>query len=80
MMKRTKKMNNDFMLDFINRYAKNALKRAVWTFAETALGMITVGQAFTEINWLHIISVAGVASIASILKSIVIGMPEMKEE
>ena len=73
-------MNNDFMLDFINDFAKSALKRAVWTFAETALGMITVGSAFTEVNWAHIISVAGVAAVASLLKSIVIGMPEMKEE
>lgn len=74
------KMNNDFMLDFINDFAKNALKRAVWTFAETAVGMITIGQAFTEVNWLHIFSVAGVAAIVSLLKSIVVGMPEMKEE
>ena len=73
-------MNNDFMLDFINDFGKSALKRAVWTFAETALGMITIGSAFTEINWVHIISVAGVAAVASFLKSIVVGMPEMKEE
>ena len=73
-------MNNDFMLDFINDFGKSALKRAVWTFAETALGMITIGSAFTEINWVHIFSVAGVAAVASFLKSIVVGMPEMKEE
>jgi len=73
-------MNNDFMLDFINDFGKSALKRAVWTFAETALSMITIGSAFTEINWVHIFSVAGVAAVASFLKSIVVGMPEMKEE
>lgn len=73
-------MNNDFMLDFIDKWAKSALKRAIWTFAETAVGMITIGQAFTEINWLHIISVSSVAFIASLLKSIVVGMPEAKEE
>ena len=75
-----KMMNNDFMLDFIGDFGKSALKRAVWTFAETALGMITIGSAFTEVNWAHIISVAGVAAIASLLKSIVVGMPEMKED
>lgn len=73
-------MKNDFMDEYITKFAVSAGKRALWTFAETALGMITVGQAFTEINWLHIISVAGVAAIASFLKSIVISMPEMKEE
>lgn len=73
-------MKNDFMDEYITKFAVSAGKRALWTFAETALGMITVGQAFTEVNWLHIISVAGVAAIASFLKSIVINMPEMKEE
>ena len=73
-------MKNDFMDEYITKFAVSAGKRALWTFAETALGMITVGQAFTEVNWVHIISVAGVAAIASFLKSIVISMPEMKEE
>jgi hypothetical protein len=73
-------MKNDFMDEYITQFAVSAGKRALWTFAETALGMITVGQAFTEVNWLHIISVAGVAAIASLLKSIIISMPEMKEE
>ena len=68
------------MDEYITKFAISAGKRALWTFAETALGMITVGQAFTEINWAHIISVAGVAAIASFLKSIVISMPEMKED
>ena len=73
-------MKNDFMDEYITKFAISAGKRALWTFAETALGMITVGQAFTEVNWVHIISVAGVAAIASFLKSVVISMPEMKEE
>lgn len=74
------KMKNDFMDEFITKFALSAGKRALWTFAETAVGMITVGQAFTEVNWLHIISVAGVAAIVSLLKSVIISMPEMKEE
>ena len=73
-------MKNDFMDEYITKFAVSAGKRALWTFAETAVGMITVGQAFTEVNWVHIISVAGVATIVSFLKSIIISMPEMKEE
>ena len=65
-------MKNDFMDEYITKFAVSAGKRALWTFAETAVGMITVGQAFTEVNWLHIISVAGVAAIVSLLKSIII--------
>lgn len=72
-------MKNDFMDEYITQFAVSAGKRALWTFAETAVGMITVGQAFTEVNWLHIISVAGVAAIVSLLKSVIISMPEMKE-
>lgn len=61
-------------------WALAALKRGLYTFAEVALSMLTIGQAFTEVNWLHILSVSGVATIISILKSIVIGMPEVKKE
>ena len=73
-------MNNDFMDEYITKFAISAGKRALWTFAETAVGMITIGQAFTEVNWIHIFSVAGVAAIVSFLKSIVISMPEVEEK
>lgn len=56
-----------------------AAKRAAYTFAETAIAMITVGQAFTEVDWLHVLSVAGVAAIISALKSVLLGMPEAQE-
>ena len=68
------------MDEYITKFAISAGKRALWTFAETAVGMITVGQAFTEINWAHIISVAGVAAIASFFFFFFISMPEMKED
>lgn len=55
-------------------------KRALYTFAEVALSMLTVGQAFTDVNWLHVLSVGGVAAIISILKGILIGLPEVKDE
>lgn len=58
----------------------SAGKRALYTFAETMIGMITVGQAFTEVNWTHILSVSAVAAIVSFAKSIVIGMPEVSKE
>jgi len=54
----------------------SALKRAVWTMAEVALSMMSVGMAISDINWAHVLSVTAVAGIISILKSIVIGMPE----
>ena len=56
---------------------KKALIRALWTIAQTALGFITIGMTFSEINWMHIISVSLVAGIYSLLKSVVIGIPEV---
>ena len=55
-------------------------KRALYTFAEVALSMLTIGQAFTDVNWLQVLSVSGVAAIFSILKGIVIGLPEVSDE
>lgn len=54
-----------------------ALKRALWTAAETALAMIPVGAAVEEVNWLHILSVVAVATLISFLKSIVVTTPEV---
>lgn len=61
-----------FTVDFL----KKALIRALHTFAQTAAGMITVGAALSEVDWLHILSVSAVAFIISFLKSFVVGIPE----
>ena len=61
------------------KWAIAALKRAVRTFAQTALGMITVGAAFSEIDWEYMASVSGVAAAASILMSLA-GLPEVPQE
>ena len=67
------------MSEKIKDFAIKAAIRALYTFAEVALSMLTVGQAFVEVDWLHILSVSGVAAIYSILKSIVVGLPEVEE-
>lgn len=61
------------------KWFKAAGIRALKTFAQTALSMLTIGRAFTEIEWLSVISVSGVAAVISILTSIA-GLPEVKEE
>ncbi|MBR2716204.1 MAG: hypothetical protein IKD79_00520 [Oscillospiraceae bacterium] len=55
-----------------------ALKRAAWTAAETALPMIPMGAAIEEVEWVHVASVVAVASLLSLLKSVIAGMPETK--
>lgn len=58
--------------------ARCALVRAVKTFCQTALSMLTVGQAFIEVNWTNVLSVSGVAAIISLLTSIA-GLPEVDD-
>lgn len=53
--------------------------RAIKTMAQMALSMLTVGQAFIDVNWLNVISISAVAGIMSILTSIM-GLPELKEK
>lgn len=59
-------------------WIKAAGIRAVKTFAQTALSMLTVGQAFIEVNWINVLSVSGVAAVISLLTSVA-GLPELKE-
>lgn len=61
-------------------WATAALIRAARSFAQVALGGITVGAALDEVNWLRIFSVAAVAAIYSILTSIVTGLPEARTD
>lgn len=51
--------------------------RAVKTFAQTAVSMLTVGQAFIDVNWVAVLSVSGVAAVYSLLTSLA-GLPELK--
>lgn len=52
--------------------------RAVKTFAQTAVSMIAIGQAFSDVDWINVFSVAGVAAVLSILTSMA-GLPEVQE-
>lgn len=48
--------------------------RALRTSAETALSMLTVGQAVMEINWINVGSISAVSGIATILMAIAFGL------
>lgn len=54
--------------------------RAVKTFAEIAASMLTVGQAFGDVSWGEVISVAITAAIISVLLNIATGIPECSKE
>lgn len=50
--------------------------RAAKTMAQTAVSMLTVGQAVLDVNWINVLSVSIVAGIISLLTSIA-GLPEV---
>ena len=51
--------------------------RAVKTMAQTAVSMLTVGQAVLDVNWLNVLSVSFVAGVISMLTSVA-GLPEVE--
>lgn len=65
--------------DDLKAWAIAALIRAVKTFAQTCAALIgseLVG--FTDLDWLRIVSVAGVSAVLSLLTSVK-GLPEVNE-
>lgn len=63
---------------FTKEWLRATTARALHTFAQSAIGMITVGYAISDIDWRHVVSVCAVAMLISILKSIVAGTPESR--
>lgn len=59
---------------------KAAIVRMVKTMAQTALSMLTVGQAVLDVDWLNVISVSAVAGLISLLTSIATGLPEVSKD
>lgn len=60
------------------KWIRAAFVRAVKTWAQTAVGMVTVGAAASELSWMRIASVANVAAACSLLTSLA-GLPEVDE-
>lgn len=63
----------------MKKWIKAAGIRAIKTMAQTAVSMITVGQAVMDVNWLNVLSVSVVAGILSLLTSIA-GLPEIDNQ
>ena len=62
--------------ELFKTWIKAAGIRAFKTICQTALSMITVGQAVIEINWKNVVSVSLVAGFISVLTSVA-GLPEV---
>ena len=68
------------MKAFTKEFFIAAFKRALHAFAQTALSFITIGLALNEVDWKKMLSVAAVAMIYSLIKSLAIGMPESETD
>lgn len=60
------------------KWWKAAGIRSLKTICQTAVSMLTVGQAVLEVNWLNVLSVSAVAGVISMLTSIA-GLPEVDD-
>lgn len=67
-------INKDNLKDF----AKKAAVRAAYTIAETAIGVIGTATVMGDVNWPMVASASVLAGIVSILKSVIVGLPEAK--
>lgn len=57
-------------------WLKAAIVRALKTFAQTALATIGTAAMFNEVDWIVVLSTAGLAAVLSILTSLA-GLPEL---
>lgn len=58
-------------------WLKAAAVRAVKTVAQTAVATIGTSAAMGEVNWLMVLSAAGLSGILSVLTSVA-GLPEVE--
>jgi hypothetical protein len=65
--------------EYVMKWLAAAGMRAIRTVAQTALSLISVGAALSDIDWLMVASASAVAGIYSLLTSVA-GLPELKTE
>ena len=66
-------------MDEYKAWAIAALTRAIKTAAQTAVSLIGTGAVgFTDLDWMQIARVSGVAAVVSLLTSVA-GLPEVAD-
>ena len=64
-------------------FALGAFKRALWTAAQAMASMLTLSVGTTgihQIDWLNVLSIAALAAVYSLLKSVIVGIPEAADK
>lgn len=67
------------MKELYIKWAKKTVIKALKTAAQTAVSMITIGQAVTDINWQSVLSISLVAGLYSVLTSLA-SLPKNEKE
>lgn len=67
------------MTTYFKRWLKATSVRCIKTFAECVVGMVSIGQAFSDVNWVNTISAASVATIICFFTCIA-SLPEVEKE
>lgn len=72
--------NSVFKIDVNTKeWIKKAGIRAIKTMSQTAVSLITVGTAITNVDWFMVLCVSLTAGVASLLTSIA-GIPEVEAD
>jgi hypothetical protein len=61
------------------KWCKAAAVRAAKTFAQSAVAAIPVAVSINEVQWMHVLGVAALAAVLSLLTSVA-GLPEVESE
>lgn len=64
---------------FTKAWLKASFVRSIKTVAQTAIATIGTSAAFSEVDWILVLSASGLAGVLSLLMSIA-GLPEVKVE
>ena len=56
-----------------------AISRALWTCCETLIASVGTAQAFDEVRWSYVLGTTAFATLISLAKSIVKGVPEVEK-
>ena len=63
--------------EYWKRWAVAAGIRAIKTMAQTAIAIIPVQVAITDVQWIHVFGTAALAGVLSLLTSVA-GLPEVE--
>ena len=65
----------------IKKFAKAVVIRALRTAAESALAYIGTGAVLLgDVDWLCVLSAAGMGAVISVLMALATGLPEAKDD